>query len=610
MRYQKVKLITLLTLGFFGIFTLVVAFFAFQLHLDNNVVMGKGRISLAIIGAFLIIFVIFGFFSKRLRESNFTREIKKIFQKNGKRPGNNDRKFSHDEQAETRQNSPPGKSRASILQNPWLWATISVVTVIIIFFWYITGGKWTWFHFSQYYDMLASAFSQGSLSLLEKPSTKLLSLPNPYDYNTRVGANYIWDVSLFHGKYYLYWGPAPAVIALIIKLFQNVVVEDQYLVMLFMSGLAITMALLFFRLRSLFFPKSPVWIGPFFTLVGMLCLPMLWVINRPSIYEAAICGGIFFLILGVYFAFLGLTSGKSSLWFFLSGTAWGLAIASRMNQAAVVGWFAATTVVFYFLIHRKTHKWILPIFLLGLPVILIVGTLGWYNFARFGSFLETGYRYQLTGPAFPSDYHQAISLFHIIPNLYNFLLRPLKVHLSGFPFFIAPNVSNTMWPWFIYLPPEFYSTEPITGILQSIPVFWLALIPIFKPILNFWYWANEAPIRNFKSPRLEYSWVWWSFLGGTLIGFASLSIFLASNMRYLVDIVPLVTVLTYFCVLWGFEFFRKWPALYRLLILVVILLGSISIAIGLFASFNTGMDRFALMNPHLYRTLVKLFSFR
>jgi hypothetical protein len=588
----------------------VISLFAFQLHLDNNTIMGNNRKVLGFIGFCCLFSLVLGLFSKTIREwgvislfKEFNLNLSIFFRGLSQYPGI---KELFGFVKIIKESRPVIRAR----QYSSVWAAVGSMFCLLIYFWYITGGNWTWFHFSHYYDMLASAFSQGSLSLLEKPSSELLALPNPYDYITREGVNYIWDVSLFKGKYFLYWGPAPAVIALIIKSFKDIMVEDQYLVMLFMSGLAITMALLFLRLRSHFFPKSPMWIVPFFTLVGMLSLPMLWVINRPSIYEAAICGGTFFLMLGVYFAFLGLTSENSSLWFLLSGMAWGLAIASRMNQAAVIGWFTATTIVFYILIHRKAHKWILPIVSLCLPIFLISCALGWYNFARFGNLLETGYRYQLTGPAFPSDYHQAISLYHVIPNLYNFLFRPLVVNLRGFPFFVAPYVSNTMWPWFIYRPPEFYSTEPITGILISIPVFWLALLPVIKPILKTWYWANESPIRKSKRPSLEYSWVWWSLLGGTIIGFASLSIFLASNMRYLVDIVLLITVLTYFCVLWGFEFFRDWLVFFRSLIFVVILLGVLSIAIGLFASFNTGMDRFALMNPHLYQTLVKLFSFR
>jgi hypothetical protein len=77
---------------------------------------------------------------------------------------------------------------------------------------------WAWTPYTRYYDRQADAFLAGSLSLLEKPPAELLALANPYDYHNREGLGYLWDASLYRGKYYLYWGPVPALVAAGVKL--------------------------------------------------------------------------------------------------------------------------------------------------------------------------------------------------------------------------------------------------------------------------------------------------------------------------------------------------------------------------------------------------------
>ena len=64
---------------------------------------------------------------------------------------------------------------------------------------------------------LATAFEHGSFSLEAKPNPALLALPDPYDPSARAGINYPKDFSLYKGRYYLYFGPVPALILAIFK---------------------------------------------------------------------------------------------------------------------------------------------------------------------------------------------------------------------------------------------------------------------------------------------------------------------------------------------------------------------------------------------------------
>src|SRR5713101_86638 len=63
---------------------------------------------------------------------------------------------------------------------------------------------------SDYYNLLSDAFLAGRLSLVVEPSKELLNLPDPYDPSLNAKFR-LHDASLYKGKYYLYFGPVPAV---------------------------------------------------------------------------------------------------------------------------------------------------------------------------------------------------------------------------------------------------------------------------------------------------------------------------------------------------------------------------------------------------------------
>ena len=63
----------------------------------------------------------------------------------------------------------------------------------------------------RYYNLLADAFRAGQTSLLVTPSPELLALPNPYD-PAQNAALRLHDATLYRGRYYLYFGPTPALV--------------------------------------------------------------------------------------------------------------------------------------------------------------------------------------------------------------------------------------------------------------------------------------------------------------------------------------------------------------------------------------------------------------
>src|SRR5688572_27757870 len=61
-----------------------------------------------------------------------------------------------------------------------------------------------------YYQLLVRGFRKGHLHLDKAPSPGLLALADPYD-PAQNGPHRLPDASYFKGRYYLYFGPTPAI---------------------------------------------------------------------------------------------------------------------------------------------------------------------------------------------------------------------------------------------------------------------------------------------------------------------------------------------------------------------------------------------------------------
>lgn len=85
--------------------------------------------------------------------------------------------------------------------------------IFLIYVWFITYGTFTkWDHTSNYYSQLADAFNNRRLYLDVKPSEAILASPDPYNPTNRPRQEELWDMSLYKGKIYLYWGASAGII--------------------------------------------------------------------------------------------------------------------------------------------------------------------------------------------------------------------------------------------------------------------------------------------------------------------------------------------------------------------------------------------------------------
>ncbi len=287
----------------------------------------------------------------------------------------------------------PGSSKRKLNPKTAAYYFLSILVLLLVLFTYLWYFKTRNFPAdNNYYSQLAIAFKKGQLYLGEKPSPALLALNNPYNYQARKGIDFPWDASLYNGRYYLYWGPIPA---LLLTAFDDKLVSkigDQHLTFIFTCGLFLYIYLFSFTIWRRFFQKLPEWMFFIAIITVGIALPFTWLLSNPRIYEASISSGQFFLIGGCYWAYAFIANPTSRTWkLILTSLHWACAIGSRITLAPAVAFMIIMVLIkvarenWPFIISTKTNFTILTLIL---PITICGAGLAWYNWARLDLYLS------------------------------------------------------------------------------------------------------------------------------------------------------------------------------------------------------------------------------
>lgn len=501
----------------------------------------------------------------------------------------------------TRTAQSPGTARA---RPDILLLTACCVLVLIVYVWLISVGTWThWPTRWNSYDSLATSFRHGRLDLEMVPDTALLALPDPYDPAARTAIPAPQDVSLYKGRFYLYFGPVPALILLVVKAVIGGTIGDQILVFAFCSGIFLLQAVLMARIRHRFFPKTTTRaLAPLILAAGLIN-PWVSILSTPSIYNAAITGGQFFFLAGLLMAFstfedTPLQARKLAA----TGLLWVAAFGSRVTLIVPVGLLTVLVVIAIGVSFHRTARFssaIRPM----LALILILGfglaAFGWYNWARFGSVFETGFAYQLAGVPLQKAAGQLLSPMYVIQNLYNYFLNP-PLAKYAFPYlYPVRGATVSLIPSFNL--PVIYHAQETTGLLYTAPFALLGLLP---PITIL----TKLPSR--LTGKAHADWFRWLIAGlslSFLSAFAYFVSFFWVAERYIADFLPCLMLMSAIG-LWqldGVVAARRGGRAFLWLTIVSLVTISIVISILLAISFNS--DGFRQLNPLLWRQLSNLF---
>ncbi len=307
------------------------------------------------------------------------------------------------------------------------------------------------------YEYLTEGFAHGHTYLSLQPPPELLALKDPYDPRAN-GALRLWDASLYEGRYYLYYGPSPAVALMLPwRLATGRMMPQRVAAALFAAtGMAALGLLLYGVGRRHFQGLGPLgYMAVLATAFNAAWLPVI--LRRPSFWELPIVSAAAFLWWALFFLWKLHDSGGRARW----AAAAGLALALLMGSRATFVFAAAAVAVLALLPcgapaggtpRRAGFLTAAVAFVGGLGLLL-------YNHARFGRWLEFGQSYQLWGA---DERHVAhFSLGYAAFNLRTYFLSLPSIG-PYFPFL------HPYWP--DAFPRGYIAFEEVYGIGFMLPV--------------------------------------------------------------------------------------------------------------------------------------------
>jgi hypothetical protein len=406
--------------------------------------------------------------------------------------------------------------RSDSHEERWTWSFAFLVLGLIGFFFSAAGGPRFAPLPADYYSLQTAGFLKGQLNVAVQPHPGLLALADPYDPVANAPFR-IHDMTFWNGKYYLYFGVAPALLVFLpIRVLTGWYPTEPTVVAFSLAVGLIFSARILLLVRRCWFPRASSFLCFFLIAAQGLASPTLLLTLSPQFYQVPIAFAYAFAMTG-FWCLARLMVEPVSLrlgWLTAASTCLGLTLASRPNY--VLGAFLLIP-VFFWCLHRSGGGGTKLSVVFGLavrcflPIAAIGSALLLYNWLRFDHLTEFGMRYQLAGQSF----------VHFTP-LSGANLRP---HATAY-------VSSSLWwqPYFPFL--ETSDGEAPYGVVRYLLLIWVGLAA-------FWPWRIFGEKRRSARLVMVGSLTWLALanlLVNSLFFFTPLS-------RYLCDFTPAMTLL-------------------------------------------------------------------
>jgi hypothetical protein len=366
------------------------------------------------------------------------------------------------------------------------------------------------------YNLLAGALLHFHLSIGPAPAA-LVHLQDPYDPTQNAPFQpYFHDLALYHGRFYLTWGPAPVLVLLVPLHILGLEPSPSLTVALFATaGLGFVLATLNALVRQV--GNVRLWMCLLAACTLTLSTAVPFILRRPAVYEEAIAGGFCFAMAGIWLVASALVDHKASLpRLLLMSLCFGLAAGSRPTLG-----LTALVLVPIYMAQRPTRGSLKLLIALAGPVSVCLLLLLAYNQARFGGLLEFGTKYQLASEnANTAPYGNPI---YVPPGAWFYMIAPPRP-IVLFPFIqFAPSLVS--YP--LGVPANYVESEAVGGLLPMTP------IVLFLPALP-WIWRRRSAVLGSLAAALLIL----SGAGVAIILFLSYEFFAATE-RYEVDFTTL-----------------------------------------------------------------------
>ncbi|HET9953020.1 MAG TPA: hypothetical protein VFQ61_00880, partial [Polyangiaceae bacterium] len=423
----------------------------------------------------------------------------------------------------------------------WAWLVPLLAVIVGVYTAESSFGRPSrnWPIFTDDYDKLADAFRSGHLYLDRAVNPELLQKDNPYD--PKYENLWFGDSSLYKGRYYIYWGPLPALLQAIVKSALNIryVLGDQYLVYAFWAvGTCATVRALDRLTRRLFgpLPKPLFWVC---ALAFAFMNPVIHLLTNAGVYQAAISGGQCFLLVGLGLALdvvhYARNRERQRVRMLAAGAAFAAAFGCRLSLAPISCLLLGITALYVGPLGQPKGSRrgtlvnaIRSAIWMGIPIVAGAALLALYNKLRFDDWFETGIKLQL------SFLPYRFSVTYFPANIYNYLLQHFSVS-STFPYVRdVANLRGSNLPWFIAVPPGYFTGECLTGMLRAVPLVWLAPVAV---LMLLGVGTRRLWARDSGRARLYAHAVLCMLTMGTLSAIPVFGLYVPS-MRYLGDFTP------------------------------------------------------------------------
>lgn len=355
-----------------------------------------------------------------------------------------------------------GRPRRSPIQTGHVLGGLLVVAVLAGYG--VLAETYSDHHFvpiPNHYPLLAKAFLKGQLSLEVEPSKTLLTASSPYDPAI---LDKLWDASYFRGKYYLYFGPVPALARAAGALTTGRLTAGSWPIAVYLTGVVVWVALIASFFRTCAAPDSPAWIPWAFGAIFSLNPLHFNLLVVGGMYGEALAASSCFSLLALYLFLRGLESERLG-WMFLSGLSLALAFGSRVTSL-VLALVLFSTLLIRLVRSRNVDRWMWAKLALAFAVPLGIGGLAYaiYNHLRFGSPFDFGHYYAVG----------FIDLLELKRSGLAFSTRWLPANMAGI-LLTLPSVSSTV-PFFrFHTAAGMLRSESVCSIFLLFPLFLLAL---------------------------------------------------------------------------------------------------------------------------------------
>ena len=463
---------------------------------------------------------------------------------------------------------------------------ISLFSILSFYAWTTTAGSYIFnlqSDYGGYYNQLSDSLLAGKTYLSLGPD-----IPDP-------------DISLYKDRFYLYFGITPvATFFAPYYLLTKKHASENFSIFIFSSGALIFTILLLYYLRKKYFQESPEWMIILCICVTAFCNVTPWLMRRPTIYEAVIACGLFFMTGAVFFLVLAVNKiYPRNIPFLLTGSIFlGLAFGARPTYLFASVILISTMVIK--IIKEKDlnvrHSKIYEYVALTVPIAVCIFLLMSYNYLRFDNPFEFGIKYQRSGDnSIPKEFN--IKFF--IANLYFYFFGSQKID-SYFPFIHLNDVP--IYPSWL-TPPSFHSLGGggVIGLLTGIP---FVLIVVIAPFLYYKTLKQNKPNLLVKSILLPYPEFRIIFLVGCIM-LITISFWTAIYARFIADFATFLILSS--CISWlHFDSLLKDNSNKKNLRNIAIILAFISIVFGLAYSLKGDTHTHGGLEEQNYEQFKKL----